>query len=93
MHNGLGGASAQNITILQRLEIAEQAIYKITEEATANEGRNENPSFAPDGAHIVYACQRGRQSQIWVMNADGTGKHPLTQAGSNEKPVWVNAEK
>jgi len=27
------------------------------------------------------------------MNADGTGKHPLTQAGSNEKPVWVNAEK
>ena len=40
MHNGLGGASAQNITILQRLEIAEQAIYKITEEATANEGRN-----------------------------------------------------
>lgn len=64
-----------------------------TVQLTANEGRNENPSFAPDGAHIVYACQRGRQSQIWVMNADGTGKHPLTQAGSNEKPVWVNAEK
>lgn len=59
---------------------------------TANEGRNENPSWAPDGAHIVYASKRGRQSQIWMMNADGTGKHAITEAGSNEKPVWVNTE-
>lgn len=63
-----------------------------TTQLTANEGRNENPGWAPDGAHIVYASMRGRQSQIWVMNADGTGKHPLTTSGSNEKPVWVNAE-
>src|SRR5579884_2717667 len=63
-----------------------------TTQLTANEGRNENPSWAPDGAHIVYASKRGRESQIWVMNADGTGKHPLTDKGSNEKPVWVNAE-
>ena len=68
-------------------------ISKETTQLTANEGRNENPSWAPDGAHIVYASKRGRQSQIWVMNADGTGKHPLTEKGSNEKPVWVNAEK
>lgn len=63
-----------------------------TTQLTSNEGRNENPSWAPDGAHIVYASKRGRQSQIWVMNADGTGKHALTESGNNEKPVWVNAE-
>jgi TolB protein len=63
-----------------------------TTQLTANEGRNENPSWAPDGAHIVYASKRGRQSQIWVMNADGTGKHAVTDTGSNEKPVWVNSE-
>ncbi len=68
-------------------------ISRETVQLTANEGRNENPSWAPDGAHIVYASKRGRQSQIWVMNADGTGKHSLTQTGSNEKPVWVSAEK
>jgi TolB protein len=68
-------------------------ISKETVQLTANEGRNENPCWAPDGAHIVYASKRGHQSQIWVMNADGTGKHPLTTTGSNEKPVWVNAEK
>ena len=63
-----------------------------TTQLTANEGRNENPSFAPDSAHIVYASKRGGRSQIWQMNADGTGKHQLTQAGNNEKPFWVNAE-
>ncbi|HWF45471.1 MAG TPA: hypothetical protein VG168_00575 [Bryobacteraceae bacterium] len=62
-----------------------------TVQLTSNEGRNENPSWAPDGAHLVYASLQGRRSQIWVMNADGTDKHPLTSAGSNEKPVWVNA--
>jgi len=59
---------------------------------TSAEGRNENPCWAPDGVHIVYASKRGRQSQIWVMNADGTGKHQLTESGSNEKPFWANAE-
>ena len=63
-----------------------------TTQLTSNEGRNENPCWAPDGAHIVYASKRAGQSQIWVMNADGTGKHPLTVVGNNEKPVWVNAE-
>ncbi len=63
-----------------------------TTQLTANEGRNENPSWAPDGAHIVYASKRGRQSQLWTMNADGTGKHQLTETGNNEKPFWVNAE-
>jgi TolB protein len=68
-------------------------VSRETTQLTSNDGRNENPSWAPDGAHIVYASKHGRQSQIMVMNADGTGKHPLTQAGNNEKPVWVNAEK
>lgn len=64
-----------------------------TVQLTTNEGRNENPCWSPDGAQIVYASKRGRQSQIWVMNADGTAKHALTQTGNNEKPFWVNAEK
>jgi TolB protein len=63
-----------------------------TVQLTSNEGRNEDPSWAPDGAHIVYGSTRGRQSQIWVMNADGTGKHSITEAGSNQNPVWVNSE-
>jgi TolB protein len=70
------------------MSVSSQQITQLT----ANEGRNENPSWAPDGAHIVYASKRGGRSQIWVMNADGTGKRALTESGSNEKPFWVNAE-
>jgi Tol biopolymer transport system component len=70
------------------MDVASQQVTQLT----ANEGRNENPSFAADGAHIVYASKRGRQSQLWEMNADGTGKHQITQTGNNEKPFWVNAE-
>ncbi len=70
------------------MDVASQEVVQLT----TNEGRNENPCWAPDGAHIVYASKRGRQSQIYVMNADGSGKHPLTNTGNNEKPVWVNAE-
>ncbi len=70
------------------MDVASRQITQLT----SNEGRNENPSWAPDGAHIVYGSTRGGRSQIWVMNADGTNKRLLTQTGSNEKPVWVNAE-
>ncbi len=58
---------------------------------TSGEGRNENPNWAPDGVHIVYSSKRGRSSQIWTMLADGTDKHPLTTAGSNQNPVWSKA--
>ena len=70
------------------MDVSSQQITQLT----ANEGRNENPNWAPDGAHIVYASKRVPRSEIWVMNADGSGKRSLTEAGSNEKPVWVNAE-
>jgi TolB protein len=70
------------------MDVASQQTIQLT----ANEGRNENPTWAPDGAHLAYASKRGRASQIWTMNADGTAKHPLTTTGSNEKPVWANAE-
>jgi TolB protein len=69
------------------MDVASQQVTQLT----TNEGRNENPSWAPDAAHIVYASKRGGKSQIWVMNADGSGKHALTTAGNNEKPVWINA--
>ena len=70
------------------MDVSSQA----TTQLTAKEPRNENHSWAPDGTHIVYGSKRGRQSQIWTMNADGTGKRALTEAGNNEKPFWVNAE-
>ena len=54
------------------------------------EGKNENPVWAPDGAHIVFASTRvGKRSQIFSMTAAGAQIKQLTmQWAINRYPVW-----
>ena len=47
-----------------------------------------NPSWAPDGRHIVFESTRNGERQIWTMLADGSQPHQLTTAGHNESPNW-----
>jgi TolB protein len=57
-------------------------------EITRDSGRNERPSWAPDGRHIVFESTRTGTRQIWTMLADGSQPHPLTTSGHNESPNW-----
>jgi TolB protein len=57
---------------------------------THGAGRNENPTWAPDGVHIAFSSRRGQATQIYSMLADGTQVKQLTTQGQNEKPVWSN---
>lgn len=57
-------------------------------ELTRDQGRNERPSWAPDGRHIVFESTRTGTRQIWTMLADGTQPHQLTTSGHNESPNW-----
>jgi TolB protein len=50
--------------------------------------RNERPSWAPDGRHIVFESTRTGPRQIWSMLADGSQPHQLTMDGHNESPNW-----
>jgi TolB protein len=59
-------------------------IVQITRDA----GRNERPSWAPDGRHIVFESTRSGTRQIWTMLADGSQPHQLTMTGHNESPNW-----
>jgi TolB protein len=49
------------------------------------------PAWSPDGKRIAYVSSADHTGPlaIWVMNADGTGKHQLTfpQAGDSS-PSW-----
>jgi TolB protein len=58
---------------------------------TSNSGKNENPWWAPDGAHLVYQSTHSRSTQIYTMLADGTHPQQLTTQGNNTQPVWANA--
>ena len=57
-------------------------------ELTKDEARNERPSWAPDGRHLVFESTRTGTRQIWSMLADGSQPHQLTFEGQNESPNW-----
>jgi TolB protein len=66
------------------MDVASRSIREITRDS----GRNERPSWAPDGRHIVFESTRGGSRQIWVMLADGSESRQLTTKGHNESPNW-----
>jgi TolB protein len=66
------------------MDVVSRQIRELTRDA----GRNERPSWAPDGRHLVFESTRGGTRQIWTMLADGTSPHQLTTSGHNESPNW-----
>ncbi len=57
-------------------------------ELTRDEGRNERPSWAPDGRHLTFESTRTGKRQIWSMLADGSQPRQLTYDGQSESPSW-----
>ena len=48
-------------------------------------------SFSPDGASILHRRVDGPKSQIYIMNADGTGDHNISgEATLDGWPAWSN---
>lgn len=66
------------------MEIATRQLVELTRDV----GRNERPSWAPDGRHLIFESTRTGTRQIWSMLADGTSARQLTMQGQNESPNW-----
>jgi TolB protein len=66
------------------MEIATHELVELTRDAA----RNERPSWAPDGRHLVFESTRTGTRQIWTMLADGSNARQLTKQGQNESPNW-----
>ena len=56
----------------------------------SEQGENRDPAWSPDGTRLAFISNRSGQSQIWLMNADGTGPVQLTNIphGTCAAPVW-----
>jgi TolB protein len=66
------------------MDIVSHQLAQLTRDA----GRNERPSWAPDGRHLVFESTRTGSRQVWSMLADGSMVHQLTFQGENESPNW-----
>ena len=55
------------------------------------------PVWSPDGRQIAYVAEHAKQwtgedpLQIWVMNADGSGRHPITRTFGWGVASWAPA--
>ena len=56
---------------------------------TDSPGKDEGPTWSPDGTKIAFSSDRDGQQELYVMNADGTGARRLTDnPARDESPDW-----
>ena len=56
---------------------------------TYNDGKDENPSFSPDGRFITFSSTKNYKSEVYILAIDGSGLRKLTDLpGSSTSPNW-----
>ncbi len=62
-----------------------------TVQQITDEGRNEDPSWAPDGRHIVFLGVRSSGAGLYVIDAVSGRTRPLVLGGRFRTPDWSPA--
>lgn len=55
---------------------------------TSIQGGSLQPAWSPDGRTIAFVARDGNDTDLWVMNADGSGQTKLTKDGVVASPEW-----
>ena len=53
-----------------------------------SEGENEDPSWAPDGRHIVFSSTRSGEKQLWILDAESGRARQLTHNKGARLAAW-----
>jgi len=72
-----------------RFLVATRDLASGTEQVLSDGGREESPSFAPNGRWVMYATQSGGRDSLMAVSVDGRVKQRLTSAaGDIREPTW-----
>ena len=72
-----------------RFVVAMKEINGGAEQVMSDGGREESPSFAPNGRWIMYATQVGGRDSLMAISTDGRVKQRLTSSsGDIREPTW-----
>jgi TolB protein len=75
-------AAGYNVCLL---DVATRQIVKLTD----GPGSNEQPTFAPNGRHIVFTTTRWGKKQLAMVDLKGNVyKKRITNTGNNDYPDW-----
>ena len=74
------------------VDLEGRSVYRPTF-LTSDPALDYDPAFSPDGTRIAFTSTRSGNSDIWVMNIDGTNPtqvtfHPLV----DRRPQWIDNE-
>lgn len=59
---------------------------------TKEGNRNERPRWSPDSRQIAFISNRGGSSQVWLMNADGSGAKQVTSLSTEAGGVLFSPD-
>ena len=83
--------SPDGAQVLFYAENGADAIYIVNSDGSGQQrlGDGDSPAMSPDGTKIVYVSQSDGDSEIYVINTDGTNLTPLTNNEESDRhPVW-----
>lgn len=64
--------------------------FGVTTSVLTDTGSNEDPSWSPDGMHIVFSSTRGGNSSIYIINKDGTAQRRVVEGMRHPRnPAWA----
>lgn len=72
--------------------LSDGAVTQVTH-LTAKEGRAQVPAFSADGRQLAFQVNRAGNSDIWIINRDGSSPVALVASSTelNEVPAWFPA--